>query len=316
MMRISFLTLVFITTAHFCMAQTPALMVKSSDKGLFLDHKVAAKENFYSIGRLYNLPPKDIAAYNKLDMNKGLNLGQMIRIQLSSANFSQTVNEGTPVYYKVGENEGLQKVSNANNRVMMASLRKWNHLGSDNLIAGSKLVIGFLNSTEMPVVKIIEKKEPVQVNTEKKEKTDPTPVIINKEPVAENKPVVENKIVQNPVVQSEPVKTSAGQGYFRSSFEQQVKVYPLSKNETVTSGIFKTTSGWVDAKYYALIDGVQSGTILKVINPSNNKTVYAKVLGEMSGIHQNEGLNLRISSAAASALQITEQDKFVVQGNY
>ena len=316
MMRISFLTLVFITTAHFCMAQTPALMVKSSDKGLFLDHKVAAKENFYSIGRLYNLPPKEIAAYNKLDMNKGLNLGQMIRIQLSSANFSQTVNEGTPVYYKVGENEGLQKVSNANNRVMMASLRKWNHLGSDNLIAGSKLVIGFLNSTEMPVVKIVEKKEPVQVNTEKKEKTDPTPVIINKEPVAENKPVVENKIVQNPVVQSEPVKTSAGQGYFRSSFEQQVKVYPLSKNETVTSGIFKTTSGWVDAKYYALIDGVQSGTILKVINPSNNKTVYAKVLGEMSGIHQNEGLNLRISSAAASALQITEQDKFVVQVNY
>ena len=316
MMRISFLTLVFITTAHFCMAQTPALMVKSSDKGLFLDHKVAAKENFYSIGRLYNLPPKEIAAYNKLDINKGLNLGQMIRIQLSSANFSQTVNEGTPVYYKVGENEGLQKVSNANNKVMMASLRKWNHLGSDNLIAGSKLVIGFLNSTEMPVVKIVEKKEPVQVNTEKKEKTDPTPVIINKEPIAENKPVVENKMVQNPVVQSEPVKTSTGQGYFRSSFEQQVKVYPLSKNETVTSGIFKTTSGWVDAKYYALIDGVQSGTILKVINPSNNKTVYAKVLGEMSGIHQNEGLNLRISSAAASALQITEQDKFVVQVNY
>ena len=316
MMRISFLTLVFITTAHFCMAQTPALMVKSSDKGLFLDHKVSAKENFYSIGRLYNLPPKDIAAYNKLDMNKGLNLGQMIRIQLSSANFSQTVNEGTPVYYKVGENEGLQKVSNANNRVMMASLRKWNHLGSDNLIAGSKLVIGFLNSTEMPVVKIVEKKEPVQVNTEKKEKTDPTPVIINKEPVAENKPVVENKMVQNPVVQSEPVKTSAGQGYFRSSFEQQVKVYPLSKNETVTSGIFKTTSGWVDAKYYALIDGVQSGTIIKVVNPSNNKAVYAKVLGEMSSIRQNDGINLRISSAAASALQITEQDKFVLQVNY
>ena len=316
MMRISFLTLVFITTAHFSIAQPLVLMVKSGDNGLYLDHKVAAKENFYSIGRLYNLPPKEIAAYNKLDMNKGLNLGQMIRIQLSSANFSQTVNEGTPVYYKVGENEGLQKVSNANNKVMMASLRKWNHLGSDNLIAGSKLVIGFLNSTEMPVVKIIEKKEPVQVNTEKKEKTDPTPVIINKEPIAENKPVVENKMVQNPVVPGEPVKTATSQGYFRSSFEQQVKVYPLSKNETVTSGIFKTTSGWVDAKYYALIDGVQSGTILKVINPSNNKTVYAKVLGEMSGIHQNEGLNLRISSAAASALQITEQDKFVVQVNY
>jgi hypothetical protein len=39
-------------------------------------------------------------------------------------------------------------------------------------------------------------------------------------------------------------------------------------------------------------------------------------LGEMSGIKQNEGLNLRLSSAAASALQVTETDKFIVKVNY
>ena len=58
------------------------------------------------------------------------------------------------------------------------------------------------------------------------------------------------------------------------------------------------------------------GTIVRVINPSNNKTVYAKVLGEMSGIRQNEGLNIRISNAAAAALEVTEQDKFIVKVNY
>ena len=33
----------------------------------------------------------------------------------------------------------------------------------------------------------------------------------------------------------------------------------------------------------------------------------------MSGIRQNEGLNIRISNAAASALEIQEQDKFIVK---
>jgi hypothetical protein len=48
----------------------------------------------------------------------------------------------------------------------------------------------------------------------------------------------------------------------------------------------------------------------------NNKIIYAKVLGEMSGIRQNEGLNIRISSAGASALEIAEQDKFIVKVNF
>ena len=71
-----------------------------------------------------------------------------------------------------------------------------------------------------------------------------------------------------------------------------------------------------DAKYYALIDGVEPGTIIIVTNPANDKLVYAKVLGEMKGIRQNQGLDLRISNAAASALEIPETDKFIVQVNY
>ena len=84
----------------------------------------------------------------------------------------------------------------------------------------------------------------------------------------------------------------------------------------VTSGMFKTTSGWVDSKYYLLIDGVQPGTIIKITNPANNKFIYAKVLGEMSSIKLNDGLNIRISSAAVSALEITDPDKFIVKVNY
>jgi len=40
------------------------------------------------------------------------------------------------------------------------------------------------------------------------------------------------------------------------------------------------------------------------------------VLGEMSGIRQNEGIDIRLSNAAATALGIAEQDKYIVKINY
>lgn len=106
------------------------------------------------------------------------------------------------------------------------------------------------------------------------------------------------------------------QGYFKTSFDQQVKINPVLKNETVTAGIFKTTSGWQDAKYYLLINDVATGTIVKISNPENNKTVYAKVLGEMNGIRHNQGLDIRISNAACAALGVLDTEKFILKVNY
>jgi len=121
----------------------------------------------------------------------------------------------------------------------------------------------------------------------------------------------------NDVVQAkEEEKTkNTDQGYFKTSFDKQVKQQPAGKEQTVTSGIFKTASGWDDAKYYVLMNGADPGTIVRITNPGNNKTIYAKLLGEMSD-KQSQGLNIRISNAAANALDISETDKFIVKLNY
>ena len=113
-----------------------------------------------------------------------------------------------------------------------------------------------------------------------------------------------------------PVLTATGEGYFKSQFEQQVKVHPPKVDETASTGIFKTASGWQDAKFYALIDKVEPGTIIKITNPTNGKAIYAKVLGEMSGIRQNQGYDVRISNAGAAALDVADQEKFIVRVNY
>ena len=107
-----------------------------------------------------------------------------------------------------------------------------------------------------------------------------------------------------------------GTGYFKNNFFQQVKTSPLTKDQTVTSSIFKTTSGWQDGKYYLLINGVEPGTIVKITNPSNSKTVFAKVLYAMDKIRENQGVDIRISDAAASTLAVSETDKFILKVNY
>jgi LysM repeat protein len=310
---LSFLMLVF--TASFIAAQKGDLMVKSGDKGLYLEHKVAAKESYYAIGRLYNVHPKFLATYNKVELTKGLMIDQKLRIPLTDTNFTQQGNSGTPVYYKLDDKEDLSKISSNNKNVPVENLRRWNDISGDKVKEDAKLIIGFLKSKEMPSVTIEnkpKKEEPVVKTEEKPVVTEPV--------VAEKKPEIKEEVKKPepvPVIIKEEVKTApSDQGYFKAHFEQQVKQSPVSKEATVTSGIFKTINGWQDAKYYLLIDAVQPGTIVKIMNPTNNKIIYAKVLGEMSGIRQNEGLNIRISNAAASVLQIAEQDKFIVKVNY
>ncbi|MBL7745768.1 MAG: LysM peptidoglycan-binding domain-containing protein [Chitinophagaceae bacterium] len=309
-------------------SQQGQLIIKGGSKGLHLDHTVVAKEGFFSIGRTYNVHPKHLASYNDLDINKGLNIGQTIHIPLTDTNFSQQAGKGTPVYYRVGDKEGLMKVSNANNGVKLQSLRDWNKLSNDNIKSGSKLIVGFLVPAEQTSVVTAEpaKEDAKKVIEEKavtKKETEPEKTVVKaeeKKPEPEvSKPVVkeEPKKAQPATVKQQPVTTNmSGQGYFKAHFDLQVKQKPVSKTETVTSGIFKTTYGLQEAKYYMLTDGVPPGTIIRIINPENNKTIYAKVLGEMSGIRQNKGLDIRISDAAAATLGITDLEKFIVKINY
>jgi LysM repeat protein len=292
-------------------SQNKELVLRKTEGSFYLEHKVAAKENFYSLSRLYNVPAKSIAAYNKVDMEKGLAIDQKLKIPLSDSNFTMSGNSGTPVYYRAGLNTSLHKISEAYRNVPVQSLKYWNQRTKEDVAEGEKLIIGFLISKAMPSITLnhppveedatpVVKTEPIAVNSVPEEKPQERPVIKNEEPVAG----------------PEKVSQSEEHGYFKPAFEQQARQTPAKKNKTVTAGIFKTLSGWEDGKYYVLADELSPGTIVKLVNPSNNSAVYAKVLGEMSGIKMNEHLDIRISNAAAAKLSVTDTDKFIMKMIY
>jgi LysM repeat protein len=329
------LILILFALPLFAKAQDGALMVQGTTGNLYLNHTTAPKESFYSIGRLYNMSPKEIAPYNNLVLEKGVSIGQTIKIPLK-ANFIQdnTVaadEASVAVYHKVEPKETLYQLSTRFNKVPVASLKAWNNLQDDVVSPGKGLIIGYLkvkkelsslsqNSVPIKEVKtetvaaVVKEKtpakkdvetKPVVVKTPVKEVAKAIPEVVEK--VVEKKVAVEKaevKVKKDPIVakvEEEVVSEDAEAKDFKGGVFKTL--YGNGGNEASgTAGVFKSTSGWEDGKYYCLHNAASQGTIVKITNKANGKFVYAKVLDVMPDLKQNNNLQIRISNAAADIL--------------
>jgi LysM repeat protein len=311
---------------------------------LYLNHKVAPKENWYSIGRVYNTSPKEIAPFNNTSLEKGLAIGQQIRIPLNANNFAQSGQPGVdevfvPLYHKVKEKEGLYRVSQIYNKVSPELLKSWNKLKSDEISVGSELVVGFLRVKQdlSPLAakgqqQISGESQAKQAKPEGAKETAPAkPVnapatekgnnatsktVSPPAPVSNSKP---GQATQPPATTNNPKTTPVQEGpgtegVFASLYADQTKGNPGTKIGG-QGATFKSTSGWKDGKYYVLMNKVAPGTIIKITLPSTNKVVYAKVLGEIPPGTENEGLLIRISNSASAQLQAPD-GRFEVQLQY
>ncbi len=369
-----FLLFGFVNLAH---AQSDELLVQGPAGKLYLEHTVVAKENWYSIGRLYNANPKELASFNHLVFTKPLDIGQTLQIPLNATNFSQNGQKLpsetlVPVYHVIQEKEWLYRISINYNKVPVPSLEKWNHINKDQAKAGMHLIVGYLKvKTALSALATISttpstaaiapasNEKPAGATPADHDATTdrttavanpaagatktttppaivtPTTAFSSSKPAgttsktgkpsasdagnpaagtvvskpainpsgAANSPAASNGGAQPPVsnmaangsIMAEPILHFNG-GYFRNDFTEAGKA--LSGQ----AGTFKSTSGWQDGKYYALMNNVPVGTIVKVSVPGTDKAVYAKILGQLPDMKESVGLLIRISNAAASEL--------------
>ncbi len=256
-------------------------------------HTVAAKESLFSIGRLYNVHPRELAAYNNIPFEVGLTIGQVLKIPAKGtmALPSTTVPAKTepakpvvtkatyPVYHTVAKKEGLYSISKRYN-VTIDDIKKWNNLDSDALNEGMNLVVGYSSTASAePVAK---KQETVKVAE--------TITIAKDQTRAANQNMSVNRGAAN-----------FNGGYFKSSYLKQMAAKHVTEDRGM-AGVFKSTSGWEDGKYYCLHNSAPAGSFIKITNPATQKSVYAKVLDLIPDLKQNSGIIIRISNAAASEL--------------
>jgi LysM repeat protein len=314
-----------VVLAQLGFAQGNDLQVQGSSPNLYLMHTVQAKENWYSIGRIYNISPKQLAPYNSLSLEKALAIGQTLKVPLTAENFSQDGSKAAdevfvPIHHTIQEKEWLYRVSVNYNKVPVESLEKWNNINKDQAKAGLKLVVGYLK------VKTGQSALAAQGET-RIARTNPVPVNIPDEKKPETKeqkkpaspPVVDNvdpSLVRNntskpetkPIVVSNTATETKG-SYFKGQYEEN------GKSISGSAGIFKSISGWSDGKFYALVNNVAVGTIIKVNNPVSGRAIFAKVLGNLPDMKESMGLIARVSDAAAAELNATGA-KFSVEVRY
>ena len=191
----------------------------------------------------------------------------------------------SPVYHTVAKKEGLYGISKKYN-VSIADIKKWNNLGSEALSEGMKLIVGYGKgiTPETVVAPITEKQKEVVKTAE-----------------PETKPSV-----KDPSNAPAPEIVKKGNadfngGYFKAFYNKQMADKHVTEDKGM-AGIFKSTSGWDDGKYYCLHNAAPAGSYIKITNNATKKSVYAKVLDLIPDLKQNTGVIIRISNAAAAEL--------------
>ena len=322
-----------------------------------------AKENWYSVGRLYNVNPKELAPFNNLTLAQPLIIGQTLEIPLTATNFSQTGVKAAgetliPVIHITQEKEWMYRISVNHNKVPIPNIEKWNNVTPDQIHPGLHLVVGYLkvhtalsalatNAPASPAPSVATTTKPAAapapipappVTTTTKPTaapptprptstpavTKPAPGIATDSPTASapaasssvaSAPVSSARVTSPPVTSAPPTTAPAppaphfNGGVFRADFNDG------GKSASGQAGTFKSTSGWQDGKYYALMNNMTVGTIVKITDAATNKTVYAKILGQLPDMKESAGLSIRMSNAAAAELGESDP-RFNVQINY
>jgi LysM repeat protein len=323
------------------MAQPRLLVIQGEPGKFYLEHTVDAKENWYSVGRLYNLSPREIAPFNGTDISKPLEVGQKLKVPLTATNFSQNGQKAEgetliPIYHTIEPKEWLYHIATTYSKVSVATLEKWNNITGDQAKAGMQLIVSYLKvkTSQSPLAETM-KSQPVAIPppTAKKDSSK-TPLAANssttnkttvkedavpkKQSVPQSQPSDNRPAENNSALANTAVLTSAGAsknaargagGFFESEF------LSTSKKLSGQAATFKSTSGWEDRKYYALMNNVPVGTILQITSPVTNKTVYAKVLGQLPDMKESTGLVIRLSNAAAAEMGAGE-GRFAVDLKY
>lgn len=313
----NFFVCLFLLITQLSIAQS-GLAIQGTSPDLHLTHTIVAKDTWFGIGRLYNISPKEVATYNGTTIDKPLSVGKQIKVPLTSSNFSQNGSKAAdevfvPLFHTVQPKEWMYRISVNHNKVPIETLEKWNNISRDEAKAGTRLVVGYLkvkqgqsalsagaiNNISTAPAAVATKEQVAQGNEEVVKKSDP-PVVKKEETTVKE---VAAKKTSPPVVKETPKQQQAAEspvnfkgGYFKTQYDAS------GKSASGVSGIFKSSSGWNDGKYYALMNNVPVGTIVRVNFPSTRKNIYAKVLGQLPDMRESEGLTIRISDAAATEL--------------
>ncbi|NGM74845.1 LysM peptidoglycan-binding domain-containing protein [Sphingobacterium sp. SGL-16] len=252
----------------------------------YVIHKLAAKETYYQLSRIYGVPVNEIMEANN---KKSLRIGDLVRVPRgaavetrpilptsSSNNTTPTNKNNAPVLinpnditeYKVGKSETLFAISRRFG-ISVPDIKRMNNLTSDSLREGQ-------------ILKIPNHALPVEVPE-----------------------VVEIQPIQDEIEENNPIDDSA----FKPNR------YGIRETKEKGVGVWLNDLESDDHTSLALHKSAPIGTILKITNPMNRSVTFAKVVGKFNDNHDTQGAIVILSKSVASSIGILDK-RFQVEITY
>jgi LysM repeat protein len=235
-----FFVTVFICSSMVLVAQTN---IKGAGANSYITHKVVPGESLSSVARKYNVDTKAIAALNNFSAEKGLIIGQTIKVPAKGSASTSASAEVSTINTKVnsGNRHIVEKGETLSGiavkyKISMDDLQRWNKLTNANIAAGTSLIVtGSKPKSKTLSVKTVDIVTPPAVASSNKKvsKANTTlPAETKKEePVIAESITVEKK--QEPVqppMESNVVKTEAAPANTSTSLSNQ----PLQQGNAET----------------------------------------------------------------------------------
>jgi LysM repeat protein len=273
---------------------------KTVDGKRYILHKVTKGEGVYGIGKKYGVPAAEIFAANE-GSQQSIQIGQILMIpkgetSASSNNNAQTTSSTTKtekVYHTVSKGQTLSLIAKMHNTTI-ANIKDMNKLKSDNIQLGQKLIVG--------------EKTITVATTAKPKPAEPVKPAAKPDPVVQSPPVVKpiehnNVVVNTPIVAESPLADNPGTVNTNYNTDDGDEI---SEKGTAT---ISSEGELSQDRSFILHPTAKIGTIVMIINTSNNNTVFARVVGNCK---KEDGVVLKMSKTVATKLGVSENTEVKV----
>lgn len=291
------------------LAQEPnRVYVAPAAKGWQIPHVVQNGETVYMLARRYHVPPAILADANRTTFDAPLPQGSTVYIPIAAYNYMDnrpaTLDNARTLYYKVGDDDNLYRLSRRTG-VQQYVLQGWNQMSDNAVQPGLQLIVGWVLYDATPI------NIPPPVTT-----TPPASTVVRPMP----RPILRPRM-QPPVVDTTSVYIPMTDTMTIVSVEERAYMEQTSNGQNVveekgTAAFYSLSSGSNGTVYYAFHNAAAKGSIIKVINPGNGRSIFVKVIGTLPGTKQYHNSIIGISGNARRALGTFGEDKLWCELHY
>ena len=258
-------------------------------------HTVEPGQTVYSISKQYLLKPEDLKEMNpSIDSTFAIKPGQILRIEIPDDLTNDEALKGlekSPITHIVKDEETLYSISKTYN-LPIATIQEWNSLTDNTIKLNQPLVVGWKYQSKPGHLAAEIAKD---AKIEKQEQAKKTA-----ENAVEKAPEQRRAAVSNDSYFSNNKQTVLRERY-AADISRSTKA-----SQTGFSIWFSTDNQLMSSNYYGLFSDVSVGSVVKVTNLMNNRSVYVKVIGGLPNTAENHGAMIKLTTAAQSVLQSTD----------